>query len=328
MGFINNIKLKNKLFLMLLVPIVGMVVFSTLLFRTASSETENAEKMSLLTDVAIEVNRSIGSIQSELEITSKFIKAYGKKFTQELENSQLETDNKLLSLNKSIEALSSVTFNQTFDSRLADVKANIAALTEKRSAIKNKKLNRNKTQDYFHKLVEDMLYLIELMPRLTTDKELANITSAFVNFMRLKNLAGLEREILYNVFKRDQFIGKEFKEFNKSVNYQSVYESSFLSLANDSEKEFFKNILSDGSVLQAEEMRKKAFLSADYGAFNIEPDKWLDIQTTKLQLLNKVAEKLTQDVKLRSELTQTSSSNLKLMISLAAIFTLEIISRA
>ena len=320
MRFINNIKLKNKLILMLVVPIIGMVVFSFSLYKTSSQDADNASKMLLLTDVAIEANHSIASLQNELGVTSKFIKAYGKKFGAELETSQQQTDEKLINLNKTINGISEVTFNAAFDKRLANVKKGIAELAEKRTAVKNKKLRRNKAEDYFNKLMEDMLSLIEMMPRITSDKELANLTSAYVNFMRLKNLAGLEREILFNVFKRDQFLGKEFNTFNKSVNFQSVYESSFLSLISESDKEFYNQLMSSEDVNKAQEMRKKAFVSADYGAFNIEPKTWLDVQSKKMQLLNDVAVKLTRDVKSKVEFTQASSSNLQMMILMFSIF--------
>ena len=320
MRFINNIKLKNKLILMLIVPITGMVVFSISLYQSASSDADNATKMLLLTEVAIEVNRGIDSLQNEHGITAKFIKAYGKKFNKELAVSQQVTDESLVELNKTIEGINGIVFNDTFNNRLNQVKTNISELSGKRSAIKNKKLRRNKAEDFYKKLVEDMLFLIEMMPRLAADKDLANITNAYVNFMRLKNLAGQERLILLNVFKRDQFLGKEFNNFNQSVNFQTVYESSFLSLATETEKEYFKQTLSDGIVIKAKEMREKAFLAADYGAFNIEPETWSETQGAKLQLLNKVAERLTQDVKDKVEMTRETSSNLQMMITLFSIF--------
>jgi len=76
------------------------------------------------------------------------------------------------------------------------------------------------------------------------DKNLAIASSAYASFLRLKTLAEEERHILYQVFQRDQFVGKEFKQFTRAVHYQEVYRKLFL---DDAEPEQQTSIRSSGA---------------------------------------------------------------------------------
>ncbi len=320
MNLINNLKLKYKLALILIVPFVGMILFSAILFNKASNDSANALKMSYLMEIAVNGNLVIDAIQREQEITAQFIKAYGKKYGDEVAASRLETDQLVSLMRKAIDETANETFSERFDSRLLQITHDLDSLAQIRSDIDAKTVRKPAANAYFEKLVDDILSLIELMPRMSFDKELANTSSAFVNFMRLKRNAGIERHILFDVFSRDQFLGKEFNRFNQSVNAQKVYQDAFFSQASDEQVEFYKKTLLGEVVSATAEMRDKAFLASDYGAFGIDPQQWVRMQTEKIKLLNKVSLNLTSDVKHKVETTLSNSQNMKMLLLMFSLF--------
>jgi len=322
MKLINNLRLKYKLILILIVPILGMSIFASMVFLNSREESVNADNMSHLIDIATNINHSIDLLRKEQDVTSLFIKSRGKSHGFQLKSSRKKTDASLQTLDKAIATTANYSFNDEFTGRLEQLTKEMSLLAEKREAASNKKFKRRDAETFYGGLIEKMFGLIELMPSLSYNKELANISSAYANFLRLKNYAGQERHILFSVFTRDQFIGKEFNNFTKAVNYQQVYKTNFLALATSEQKNLFEEKIKGSSIDTSETMRQKAFEAADYGAFNINPQEWTIVQDNKIKLLNEVASRLTQDINQKVEATQVSASKVEVLISLFALVAL------
>ncbi|MDJ0833294.1 MAG: methyl-accepting chemotaxis protein [Gammaproteobacteria bacterium] len=322
MHLIKNINLKNKLILILVVPMIGMVVFSYMLYQPANEAAENAARMAQLTRLAVVANRSVDHLQDELDTTAQFIKARGKLYGQALKNLHRKSDQVIEEFTSTLDTMDVQAFDEVFAEHVNDLLAEMAELAATRESIMQRELNGRKAETFYSKLVDDMLGLIEMMPRLSFDKELANASNAYVNFMRLKNYAAKERYILFNVFERDQFVGKEFEQFNRAVNNQQVYLRAFLSLASPQQQAMYEEKLQGQSITTAMDMRQKAFLSADYGAFSINPQEWMITQGHKIKLLNDIAETLTADISNKVVSKESDAARIKLSLSMFSLFAL------
>ncbi len=322
MRFINNINLKNKLILILVVPMIGMVVFSFMLYQPANEEADNAARMAQLTKLAVVANHSVDHLQDELDTTAQFIKARGKQYGQALKNLHRKTDQVIEDFNATLDTMDTQAYAEGFAQYVNNLLNDMARLPATRESIMDRKLNGRKAETYYNEMVDDMLGLIEMMPRLSFDKEIANASNAYVNFMRMKNYAAKERYILFNVFERDQFLGKEFEEFNRAVNNQQVYLKAFLSLSNPQQQQLYEEKMQAESVSRALDMRQKAFLSSDYGAFSINPQEWMITQGHKIKLLNDIAETLTADISSKVLSKEADAASIKLLLSIFSLFAL------
>ncbi len=322
MNPIRNLKLKNKLILMLVVPLLALLGFSAMLWSNASSQADNAERMAELVNMAIAVSHAEDSLLKEYDIASRYLKARGKKHGDALKNAMAATDRALAEFDRELEALAEYELPEEFAQRLDQANALRAQLTEMRVQLESAKLRRNRLDGFYPLFSDRLLGLVELLPKLSLDKDLTIASSAYASFLRLKTLAEEERHVLYQVFERDQFVGKEFDSFTRSVHEQDVYRKIFLDYADPGMRVLFEERMQSEVVGQAEAMRDKAFLAADYGAFGIDPAAWEQAQNGKIALLGEVADGLTTDILARvGEALSTARANMWLVagVSLLAI---------
>ncbi len=321
--FINNMKLGKKLGLMIIIPLVSLVFFSGKQFIDARHVAAKADVMSDLIQMAIVTNTLLDALVLERETTEKYQKARGKKFGEEIETARAKTDKAISALKEVLNTISQETVNETFNTHINTVHTLLASLNEKRLAINNKKLQRHKAAAFYQQLNTRLLDVIGLLPAMSPSKEAAIISAAYSNFLHVKSLAIMERKVLANVFKNDQFVGTEFSDFSNAVSGQKVYESVYLSLANPEQMALYTETMTGDYVEKTAAMRAKAFQASDYGAFGIEPDDWIQQQTGKINLLNKIADSLTTSlINKANDMGETANATL---ISVALVSSLSIL---
>ncbi len=315
-------KLGKKLGLMLIIPLVSLVFFSGKQFLNAQNTASEAAAMSNLIEMAIATNKLLDVLVIEKNITEKYQRARGKKFGEEIENARGNTNKAISNLKGALNDIDNNAVTDVFSAQVASSQEMLATIDDKRSAINNKKLKRNKAAAFYKQLSSSLLDVIGLLPAMSPSKEAAIISASYSNFLHIKSLAITERKVLAQVFKNDQFVGANFSDFNNAVNGQNVYESVYLSLASAQQKELYIATMVGEYVDKTAAMRAKAFEASDYGAFGIEPDEWVQQQTGKINLLNKVADSLTTSLINKSkEMGDTASSTL-ISAALVSIFSI------
>ncbi len=322
MNPIRNLKLKNKLILMLVVPLLALLGFSAMLYMHASRQAENAARMAALVNMAIAVSRAEDSLLEEYDMASRYLKARGKAHGDALQAAVAATDASLAEVESQIRKLGDFSLPQEFAQRLEEAEKLRRQLPGLRQQLETATLKRSRLGEFYPQFSDRLLALVELLPKLSLDRDLTIASSAYANFLRLKTLAEKERHVLYQVFERDQFVGKEFETFGRSVHEQDVYRKIFLDYADPEMRGLFEQKMRADAVKEAEAMRDKAFLAADYGAFNIAPADWEAAQNGKIALLGEVAKRLTDTILSRvGEASSAARSNMwgVLLISLLAV---------
>ncbi len=312
---INNIKVNSKLILMLMVPFLVMLVLAVMEFQSALLKARNASNMGHFTNIAITMNRTTDAIQQEYDISLTFINSTGKEYSSALDKARQDTDTKVSELRAELELSDTASYGEDYVHQLEQVQTDINQLAEIRSAVNNQSVI---VAHSYEKVVANMLKIIEMLPRLSLDKNMANTANAYANLLVQKNNASKEKRILLVVSKRDHFLGREFNDFIQAVNLQHNYESAFLSLANQHEKEFYHKTLDTDGVKRAESMREKARNPTEDGSINIDPAEWDKSQGEKIELLNKIAEVMTESIKNSAEKADSVAVTTLITISIVA----------
>jgi len=307
---------------MLVIPLLGLVFFSGKQFLAAQTTSVEAASMEKLTKIAVAINQVLDELRLEKGITEKYQKSRLKKFGSETESARADTNQANSHLNSVLADINISVYGQEFVSAVNAFGEEMALIEEKRSAINEKKLRKDKAAKYYSALNDQLLNVVERLPGLSPSKDSAIISTAYGIFLHIKDLAARERQVLANVFKRDQFVGKEFANLNSAVDGQKVYQALFLSLVSAELKDFYTTTVAGDYVEKTREMREKAFQASDYGAFNIEPELWVTQQSGKINLLNKVADKLTSILQTKTEKMAEMASNSLVSASLISIFSI------
>ncbi len=320
MNFINNLKIKNKLFLMLLLPIVCLLYFSLNGIWEKNKIAGDMKDLQELSSLAVKVSALVHETQKERGMTALFMGSKGGEAVSKLSEQKTETDKKITDLQGFLKGFNSEKFGLEFKGSLDNALRNLDNIKNKRDSVSTLKVSTAEIVDYYTNMNGSFLDVIAYISRLSKNAELSTLSSAYVNFLLEKERAGIERAILSNTFAADRFGPEMFNKFTSTVAEQNTYTGMFLSLATIEQRDFYKNKMQGQFVDETARMRKTAFEKADKGGFKVDASHWFNMQTGKINLLKEVEDKLSNDLNQKAEkLKDDAQSSLTLYIAVTVL---------
>ena len=125
MSFINNIKIKSKLILMLIFPIAGLMYFSVNGIWEKSILSSNMRSVESLSSLAVKISALAHELQKERGASSVFLGRKGTEFVSELSGQRHETDKKLTDLQIFLKGFDAGRFGAEFKGNMDTALTNI-----------------------------------------------------------------------------------------------------------------------------------------------------------------------------------------------------------
>lgn len=296
MSFWSNIKIRNKIILMLIFPIAVSAYFSISVLMDKSKILSEMKTVQTLSSLAVKISALVHEMQKERGSTALFLGSKGTEFGTELSAQRNETDKKINDLNAFLKDFERGQFGGEFKRGLEDAMSNLGGIADKRGSASSMTVSAGEIIGYYTNTIASLLDVISHISKLSTNTEITTMTFAYNNFLLGKERAGIERAVLSNTFAADMFGPGMFNRFNSIVAEQNTYLNMFLSLATSEQEEFYKSRMKGEFVDEAARMRKVAFDNADKGGFGIDAPYWFKTQTGKINLLKEVEDRLSNDL--------------------------------
>ncbi|MEO5358721.1 MAG: methyl-accepting chemotaxis protein [Nitrospirae bacterium YQR-1] len=318
--FLENVKFRNKLLLMLIVPFLCLTYFSLSIFIEKTSILNRMDALSKLSTLAVKTSEVVHELQKERGNSAGFLGSKGAKFGSELNSQRAETDKKLSKLTEYLNNFDTDYYGETFKGNLNGVKDNLNALKSKRASIDSLNIPLPEALGYYTGTIAKMLDLIGGMPKLTENAELSQTVSAYVNFLQAKERAGQERAVMSNTFSAGKFTDGIYFKFVSLVSAQNVFIDVFNTFATKEQVEFYKSKVTGSTVTEVERMRKVATDKAYEGNFGIDPLYWFKTITEKINIMKEVEDKLSQDLNNKAEgLKGTAKTQLTILLVIITV---------
>ena len=319
----NNLKFKAKLRIMLAIPIIGLLIFAIDTVKEKTVTVIEINKLHDLTLLSEKISSLVHELQKERGNSAGFIGSKGESFYKELNAQREKTDLAFDEINNLFEQLNIADFDTEFISNFDVAKGNLKDLDKFRKNVSSQNISVDNVIQYYSNINSKFLTVIEYMSSLSINVEIANGIISYVNFLKGKEKAGIERAILSGTFARNKFDKGMFAEFNKLVNSQNIYNEAFLVNATESQKKLFFEKMSLKEAELVQQMRNIASEKYIEGNFEIDAKYWFNTITTKINYLKEIENKINIDIN-----NQTSNLKRESFISLiiSIIFVLLIIS--
>ncbi len=259
LAFLGNVKLRTKLLLLVVFPAVGLLYFS---LTGAVDRYRLTDEMSLLQNIsslAVRTSALVHETQKERGRTAGYLGSKGEKFAEEIKAQWLATDQKIAEANTFLKYFDGTRFGMAFERSLAGALDDLSQIKGTREAVRALEISTDEAIGYYTNMNAKFLEVIAYIARLSTNAEVANRSSAYINFLQEKESAGIERAVLSNTFAANRFSPGAFRKFGSLVAAQEAYTNVFLSFATDEQKEFFREKMSGKAVEEVERMRNIAF---------------------------------------------------------------------
>ena len=247
----NNLNIKKKLVIALLIPTLALVLFVFQSMISSFNEYTKIIKLKHLLNDNIHISSLIHELQKERGLSTGFIGSSNQNFKQNLDKQRKLTDEKIVLLFKHLSENTKLQITPA----LKDLK-NIIQI---RIQLDSNKTTFQKTKNYYTNLNSKLIDFISKFSSISNNNKITQITIAYINLLKAKEISGIERAILSNTFASGKIDYQTFKEFSILNASHKAYINNYKSLLNKQQLLTFNTKMSDTSILEVEKLREIAF---------------------------------------------------------------------
>ena len=318
--------IKQKLTLILSMVLIYALVNVYSVVTQSLTQKANLENVETLNTLSSKLSLYIHETQKERGASAGFLGSKGKKFTSILPNQRKLTDEKLNLLKVNISKLNLDNFSNTLKEELEKVTSISAQLASIRAKVDALNISVKDSVSFYTNLNTHILEVTSITAKLANSPELVKALSAYSNFLKSKERAGIERAVMSATFANDSFKTGVFAKWIKLMTEQTSYADSFVSIADNKTIEFFNIAMKDDSVAQVESFRKVALEKAAVGGFGKDPIKWFKTITKKINVLKKVDDEISKrNTVLIKKLQKQNQSDAFIQIGTNVLFSMVLV---
>jgi len=325
MKFIDKIKFRFKLLMLLVLPILGLLYFSSVQIISNSQISNEMAKINTLTELSVYIAELVHETQKERGLTAGYYGSRTKEFANRLKKQRKNADEKIKNLNAYLNEFNIKDYGDVLAGRVQAAQNILDGIEDIRSDVDKFSLTVSQAIGYYTDANKVLLGSITLISTFSTNAAMTNQISAYINFLQAKERAGIERAVLSNVFALNRFSSEMMNKFTALVVEQSTYINVFMSFANAEQKEKYSDFVSGKSVDEVERMEQIAFKKLTSGNFGIKSTYWYDTMTGKINLLKKYENYLAKELSDESQRLK-QNANIILVVNIVIIFMVLVIT--
>ena len=300
MSLINNISFKNKLILLVIPAIIGLIFFSFLLISQSLTVSQQSKDIALLTELSTFNSSLVHELQKERGASAGYLGSNGMKFVDVLKPQRQATDEALAKrenfLQQNIDNIlhaEIINLTQQSSDKLAD-------LNGIRQKIDTLSITGKKAIAYFTDNNRKLINVVAPISKTTADGEIATNLQAYYSFLQGKERAGVERAVMTNVFAQGEFTGDFFQRFIALITEQNAYFDTFNKMSSSQLKQKFSEAMQHASVTEVDKFRALALSSKGVEALTVDSQLWFDNTTSRINQLKKVEDTAVESLLLVS----------------------------
>ena len=258
---LKNIKISNKLTLMLTIPMLGLLYFSIGITWEKQEIVYQMDLSQELVALAIKSSSLVHELQKERGLSAGFIGSKAKKFKAKLTQQRITTDKLIIELNLFLQNFNFFIFENNLRNRLDATFVELDKIILIRKLIDKLNISLNEELVFYTKIIDSLLMNISHLSTLVNDAKLANKIVSYVNLLQIKEKAGIERAILNNVFSKGIFTVDMYERFILVTDAQNNHIKDFFFFATKLQKQIYQNVINNNVTLLKEfdKTRKIAF---------------------------------------------------------------------
>lgn len=311
---------RNKLVLLLIAPILGLLFFSSFAIQTKYSSANQMADVEQMVKMSVEISALVHEVQKERGTTAGFLGSKGEKFSSEMLAQRLLTDEK----KESLDAFLSGFDQNILDSQLLkQVLNDFKKITSIRKDVSSFKIAGKDAIGFYTNLNTKFLATINLVSKKSTNASIGSMTTSYVNFLQGKERSGIERAVLSNVFATNKF-GKGMLEKAISLKaMQSAFFSSFVSSASKKQSEDYSALTKSDASVEVNKLRGIAYAAAttvDLKDFGVDAAYWFKTSTKRINSLKNLEDQLSSDLsKASAMIRQQADASFKWFVVITSI---------
>lgn len=294
---LNNLKVTKAILVVSAIPLVLSFVLSVGIVLEKSNLARDMGRLQQLINPISLLSDLVHELQKERGATAVFIGSEGSKFSELLSTQREHTDLKAELLTEYLAEHNLRTLDAELGRRMDDITAQLSNLETVRAQVDSLEISSSNAIRNYTTLNGMALDLIQYVPRLSSDGKISSETIAFVNFLKGKELTGIERAIGARGFSGGKFSTENLTRLKVLIKTQDVHYAQFLAIATEEQAKQFNQIMATPVARSIQSMRDVAFASGSGGGLDqYTGEDFFTAQTEKINLLKEMENSLAFDL--------------------------------
>ncbi|WP_108061866.1 methyl-accepting chemotaxis protein [Poseidonibacter lekithochrous] len=290
---LENINIKNKLLLLVIVPIIGLMILSFIKINDSYNNVDTMNKIDTLNQLSKNISYVLKETQNEREYASTYSSNKEKLLRQ------IKKTDKQINIYKSfLKNIEYKNYSNKLFSATKSINSFLNEIQTHRQKIKTSNISIDETMAYYSKLNNKLLDITVLTAKESNNIKISQELTAYSSFLYAKEKASIEKAIGMNTITNDAFHKGMQSELNNIIASQNSYLSNYLQYASKEMKEFTKKTLNDKSITNIKQMRETLLESKELGGFNINSIHWFDTLTKKINILKQMEGELSYSLRI------------------------------
>ncbi|MBT3237618.1 MAG: methyl-accepting chemotaxis protein [Rhodospirillaceae bacterium] len=296
-NFLRDAKIGVHIAAALVLPVVGMILFSGMTIIEKRSVVSGMDSLQELADLAPEISNLVHELQKERGTSAVYIGSKGAKFAEQLPKQWEETNAKKQAYENAIKSFNANDFGKNMVAKMEAGYEALLVLEETRSNVKTFKITVPKMAGYYTPTIRKLLSVVEEMAVLSTDADITKSITTYTSLLQGKERAGVERAMGGAGFGAGKFKPGIYRKFLQLIAMQDTFFGIFKIYAQPAETAFFDETIQGPDVDEVARMRKIAIESPITNDLKgVTGPHWFGTITKKINLMKIVEDKIAEDL--------------------------------
>lgn len=276
MSFLNNIRIKSKLLLLISIPLITILILSLYAIFDKYQMLQTNKTSKQLIEVSIKLSALVHELQKERGMSAGFLLSKGTKFATEIKTQRTQTDIKFKEFKNDLET-------KDIDKAIfAELLKASDAISQTRTKIDSFGIEPADAIKFYTNLNNLSLDTISNLTKTASDAEVVKNLASYVNFLQSKEKTGIERATVTGVVTTNSFGEGMYQKFCNLTAEQNSFIKSFLITANSDFEAGYKTLSNEESFKTVQDIRNTLNKSASSGNFGLDAPTVFNAYTTKI----------------------------------------------
>lgn len=259
MKLFHNARLRTKLIIMLVIPVLCQLIYTAIVVNNNYELSKKTSNLHLLQSFCEKADNIIHEIQKERGLSAGFLQSKGEDFSGRLSDQRKNLDLERKSLMAVLDNFNKDAYGQFFVNILNQAVESLNSLEAQRKKVDEQQITAFENIKYYSLINEKWLKVINQLIVFSPDVTISNLVATHNMILDIKESSGIERAVLTSAFSSGHFTDDSFEMFARAAISINIKIERFFETATSEQREYCTVKLNNEAVEKVRKMRKIAF---------------------------------------------------------------------
>lgn len=306
MQWIRNAKINYKLIFMIVLPMLGLLYFSSNAIYEKVKELSELNRLQTLVTTEIYINDLIHEVQKERSLLSGYFE--DKTVTRQLLDQRKFTEDKTSAFREQLKSLNTSILGDKFMKNANNAVSKLDQMVILRTQLDQGKANENETLSFYMETINSLFDMMQNTNEISSNKQISNMLNSYILFSKSKFAVSRERSLLFHVFSLNRSDLNDFEQIGVLENEQLLYYKESNLLASEAAQQLYQKTVKGQAINEVDRLVQLVLKAEPGKTLGVDSQQWYNAATQEVDLLKEVEDGLSRELIQSMEIIKESTT--------------------